>query len=338
MEPTKQLGTLETVLLRTVWGHEALDFTPWLSEKNNISLLSKTLDIDIEVLETEKYVGPFHMDIFGRDNRSGFPVIIENQLETTDHTHLGQIITYAAGMDSGIMIWIAPDFTNEHRAAIDWLNKITGDNFNFFAVRVELFKIGDSLPAPRFSIVSGPNDWTEYIRDKVIKIGISPVQVLSLDYWTAFKKFVDSSPSQIRCSKPLPQTQLNILTGNSPIRISATIEPNNNRIKAFLWVSGRGDTIPKRIAAFGLLKEKYSSELSKLFGNDLIWDERPTRGWDEVNIATTFDPNNTETWDQQHTWLKAQLEKMVGFFNEHLKDLRIDDVVASQTPSPDGKV
>lgn len=325
MDNPIKLGVLEPVKLRDVWGNEALNFTPWLAEKSNIVLLSKTLDIDIEVLETEKYVGPYHMDIFGRDNRSGFPVIIENQLEITDHSHLGQIITYAAGLESGIMIWIAPSFTNEHRAAIEWLNRITGDNFNFFAVLVELFRIGDSLPAPRFSIVSGPNEWTEYIQDKVKKIGTTPVQVLSLDYWTALKKLIDASQSPVLCSKPKPQTQFDILLPASPFRISATIEPNDNRIKVSLWVSGRGDKMPKRNAAFGLLLEKFGHELEMIFGKDLVWDIRPTRSWDEVNISASYDPKNTDTWEQQHTWLKTQLEKMVGFFNANLKDLVIEE-------------
>jgi hypothetical protein len=325
MDNSIQLGTLESIRVRDVWGHEALDFTPWLAEKSNIALLSKTLDIDIEVLETEKFVGPYHMDLFGRDNRSGFPVIIENQLEQTDHSHLGQIITYAAGLDSGIMIWVTPSFSDEHRAAIEWLNRITGDNFNFFAVQVELFKIGDSLPAPRFSIVCGPNNWTEYLQDKVRKIGTTPTQALSLDYWTALKKLIESSKSPVRCSKPLPQTQFNMLLPVSPFKISATIEPNANRIKVFLWVSGRGDTIPRRNAAFRVLQEKFSSELTRIFGKDLTWDIRPTRDWDEVNISAAYDPKNTDTWEEQHAWLKTQLEKIVGFFNANLKDLVIEE-------------
>lgn len=325
MDDGEKLGTLKRVPLRNIWGNETVDFTPWLAEKKNIRLLGETLGIDIEVIEQERYVGQYRADIYAKEVNTGKYVLIENQLEITDHSHLGQIITYASGLDTGIIIWISPKFTEEHRAAIDWLNRITNDNINFFAVEIELWKIDNSLPAPKFNIVCSPNDWTKTIQDEIRSLQFSSDKKLYFEYWIAFKKFVESSESTIRCDKPSPGDQMNLLMGNGPFRISANIEPANNVIKALLFVSDKS-AASKRTALFTLLQEKFGSQLLELFGQDLIWNLQPEKKWDAVYVEAIFDPKDQNSWAQQHTWFKEQLEKMVTFFNTNLKDLQIDEI------------
>ncbi len=144
--------------LRSIWPHEANDFTPWLA--SNINLLSEALGIDdIEVLGLEEPVGSFSLDILGRETGTGRIVIVENQLEPTDHGHLGQVLTYAAGLDTKIVVWVSPDVRDEHREAIHWLNAQTGDDVGFFAVQVELWRIGGSPLAPRFNLVAEPSEF-----------------------------------------------------------------------------------------------------------------------------------------------------------------------------------
>lgn len=153
------LGKLEKVELREAWVTEAGDFTPWLAQPENIQLLGETIGLeDLELAGQEQAVGPFRADIVCHATTDNSLVLIENQLERTDHNHLGQLMTYAAGLQAVTIIWVAAHFTDEHRAALDWLNDITDDTFNFFGLEVELWKIGDSSPAPKFNVVSQPND------------------------------------------------------------------------------------------------------------------------------------------------------------------------------------
>ena len=151
-----QLGQIEEVDLREIWQNEAGDFTPWLAK--NLNLLGEALHLDLALVEAEGQVGPFAVDIVA-DAGSGV-VVIENQLERTDHTHLGQLLTYAAGRDARLLIWITPDFRDEHRAALDWLNHWTAEEIEVYGVQVRAIRIGDSLPAPEFRPVSFPNTWS----------------------------------------------------------------------------------------------------------------------------------------------------------------------------------
>jgi len=148
------LGRLEQVELRTIWVNEAVDFTPWLARPENISELAKTLGLELEVEGQEGPVGPFRADILCKDVGTDAWVLIENQLEKTDHGHLGQLLTYAAGLQAVTIVWVAARFTEEHRAALDWLNEITKDDVRFFGLEIELWKIGSSPAAPN-SILSG---------------------------------------------------------------------------------------------------------------------------------------------------------------------------------------
>ena len=157
------LGRLTRVELRDIWLSEASDFTPWLAGEENLAVLSEALAIDLELEAQEKSVGPFRADILCKDIGTGAWVLIENQLERTDHNHLGQLLTYASGLEAVTIIWIAARFTEEHRSTLDWLNKITDDSFRFFGLEVELWKIGSSPAAPKFNIVSKPNDWSRSV-------------------------------------------------------------------------------------------------------------------------------------------------------------------------------
>lgn len=158
------LSRLQRVDLREAWKSEPADFTPWLARPENLQLLGESLGIQLELDSTEKSVGPFAADILCRDPVSEQWVLIENQLEQTDHTHLGQIITYSAGLNAVTSIWIAAQVVEQHRAALDWLNEITAEGTNFFGVEVELWRIGESPEmAPKFNIVSKPNAWSKQI-------------------------------------------------------------------------------------------------------------------------------------------------------------------------------
>jgi hypothetical protein len=153
----QQLGVLKTIDARQIWEHEARDFTPWL--RANIGLLGAALGMDLDVVSSEVRVGPFAADLVAKDVSEDRWVVIENQLEPTDHAHLGQLLTYGAGTSAAVFVWISPEFRDEHRAALDWLNEHSDEHSVFFGVEVELVAIDDSRPAPNFKLVSSPNDW-----------------------------------------------------------------------------------------------------------------------------------------------------------------------------------
>jgi hypothetical protein len=181
------LGRLEKVEVRTVWVNEAGDFTPWLAKPENLKLLGDTIGLELELESVEKDVGPFRADILCKNTASSAWVLIENQLERTDHTHLGQLLTYAAGLEAVSIVWVAPRFTEEHRAALDWLNKVTSESVNFFGLEIELWRIGESPIAPKFNIVSQPNDWSKTVSDGARVIGavaVSETSQLQMKYWT----------------------------------------------------------------------------------------------------------------------------------------------------------
>lgn len=191
MAKTYGLGKIEKVALRKVWPHEALDFTKWLAEEENLAMLGSAVDIELELLETESPVGAFSVDIFAQESGSGRKVVIENQLEDTNHDHLGKIITYAAGKDAEVVIWVVAHARDEHKQAIEWLNQHTDSNFGFFLVEVELWSIDGSAPAPRFNIIEEPNEWTKNVK---LSEGLSETERVKLAYWTKYHEIADATP------------------------------------------------------------------------------------------------------------------------------------------------
>ena len=175
----KEIGKIEKVTITNVWPHEANNFTPWLAD--NLGLLGEELGMELELEGTEVPVGNFSLDILARDARSEAVVAIENQIAGTDHTHLGQLLTYSAGRNAGIVIWIATEFRDEHRAALDWLNEGTRDSLNFFGVEVQAVRIGDSLPAPLFRLAAAPNTWSKDVKEREAEV--TPTQEKYIRFW-----------------------------------------------------------------------------------------------------------------------------------------------------------
>jgi len=172
------LGRLEKVELRNAWQSGSGDFTPWLAREENLKLLGEAINIDLELEAEEKNVGPFRADILCRDTASDEHwVLVENQLERTDHSHLGQLLTYAAGLKAATIVWIAERFTGEHRAALDSLNEITGERFAFFGLEVELWPIGESPMGQKFNVVSKPNDSTKTVQSPASTGGREPSEI-----------------------------------------------------------------------------------------------------------------------------------------------------------------
>ena len=201
----KPLSTLQRVPLREAWKHEANDFTPWLAESENLNMLADVLHLgSLELVATEHWVGDFKLDILCTNGDD--QVIIENQLEKTNHSHLGQIITYAAGIGAKKVIWVAESFRPEHVAALEFLNQNTTDDLSFFAVELELWCIGDSPFAPKFEVVARPNDWVKSGREQArVAVTSTPTKQRLLKFWGALTSYIAAhAPKHSSAETPAP--------------------------------------------------------------------------------------------------------------------------------------
>lgn len=270
-----ELGKLEKVDLRKAWPDEAGEFTPWLAQEDNIKLLGDTIGVELEVETQEKDVGPFSADILCKDTINGHWVLVENQLEKTDHKHLGQLLTYAAGLDAGIIIWISERFTDEHRAAIDWLNEITEEEINFFGLEIELWQIGNSPKAPKFNIISKPNEWSKTIRTTSKMADLSETKKLQMNFWTEFSQYMEDKGSFVRCTKPSPHHWMDHALGRSGIKLSSVASMFNSETNA-MDAEIRAEVVithkdSKKI--YAMLEEK-KDYIEKEIGESLTWYKR----------------------------------------------------------------
>ncbi|HEY3283119.1 MAG TPA: DUF4268 domain-containing protein [Armatimonadota bacterium] len=327
------LAQLERVDLREAWLSEAQDFTPWLAQEASIALLGKTIGMELEVEAQEQRVGPFRADILCKDTLTDAWVLVENQLERTDHTHLGQLLTYAAGLSAVTIVWVAAEFTDEHRATLDWLNEITDDRFNFFGLQIELWRIGDSPSAPRFNVISRPNDWTRRVAGAAHAIregNLTPTQQVCLDYWTSFRDFLSNSGSPLRSQKPLPQSWTLFALGRSNLYLMATISNRGQWVSASLVLSG-----PDAKGHFrALLQERQEIDLG--LGGQAEWREMPEKKESHIVLRLPqTDPSDQEQWPVQHQWLRQSLERLRQVFGPRVRGLvPVDRLV--EAPDPEG--
>lgn len=233
------LGKIEKIEdLRTIWKHEAKDFSSWLSQDENLELLSEAIGIDIVLEEKESSVGNFSVDIFALEEGTGRKIIIENQLEDTNHDHLGKIITYASGKGAEVIIWIVKRARDEHRQAVEWLNQHTDENVGFFLIEIELWKIGDSLPAPMFKIVEQPNDWTKTIKSSQ---GLSDTKMLQLNFWQTFSDYAFNKHDfnkEFSKRKAQPQHWYSVTLGKPSYHLSFLVNTQKNIVSVEIYISG----------------------------------------------------------------------------------------------------
>ncbi len=305
----KQLGRLVRVELRDIWPSEASAFTPWLAQKENLDILGKTLGIDLELEAQERSVGPFRADILCKDIGTDHWVLIENQLERTDHNHLGQLLTYASGLEAVTIVWIAARFTEEHRSTLDWLNRITHESFRFFGLEVELWRIGDSLAAPKFNIVSKPNDWSQSIAQAARAIDdaeLSETRAMQREYWAAFDKVLaDRGGSIGGGKKPQPQAWMAYSIGRSHFTLNAVMVRPRRLVRAELFITGA-----KAKAFFHLLAAQ-KEEIERDLGLRLDWEELPEGIVSRISVSLSdADPEDKDDWARQHQWLAQRLNEM----------------------------
>lgn len=259
------IGKLERIDdLRTIWKHEAHDFSVWLAEEENLELLGDTIGLDISLIKLEEKVGGFSADIYADEENTGKKIIIENQLEDSNHDHLGKIITYASGTDASYVIWIVKRARDEHRRAIEWLNEHTTDDVNFFLLEIELWKIGNSEPAPKFNIVERPNNWAKEEKKSASQIPESNQK--SLEFWTAFNDYAAQNKpfmKEFSLRKASPQHWYDLSIGYSNMHIAMNLQFKKNTVDIGIY-------IPDDMTAYQKLYNS-KDEVENVLGENVIW-------------------------------------------------------------------
>ena len=314
------LGKLERVGLREVWESEAQHFTPWLAKEDNLAELGRAIGLELELVAKEQNVGPYRADLVCKDALTQGYVLIENQLDKTNHGHLGQILTYAAGLGAKAVVWVAERFTDDHRAALDWLNEITEEDFGFFALEIELWRIGDSPPAPKFNVVSKPNDWRRAVVDTARASGDMPERKrLYLRYWTEFREFLVQRPgTSLRPQKPSSDHWTSYAIGRSGFWLSASASVEKQRLGAEMFIRPP-DMDPKETFR-RLEKDKPAIEADA--GFSLEWQELPEAKGSRIVIYLSGVPLESEKdWPRQFEWLATRLEGLERALRKRVRAL-----------------
>ena len=308
-----ELGILKTVTPRQKWNNEARDFTPWLA--NNIGELNKALGIELEVENTEVAAGPYSADILAKDTGTDKYVVIENQIEKTNHDHLGKAITYASVLDASTIIWVATDFTEEHKKALDWLNDHTSDEISFYGVQVELWQIDDSRAALRFNIISKPNQAVRQAAMSKTTEDLSDKRKFQYDFWIKFKDKLVKSKKIPSLQTPRPQYWFDVTLGKSGIHISNTCNTEDDTVGVRIYI---GNKVADKILPY---LENKKEEIENAIGQKLIWNPSPDNR-DKViilNHSTNFsDPKKVE---EALNWLVDYTIKYRETFSKILKEM-----------------
>lgn len=259
-----KLGKLQEVDIRSVWKHEQYDFSKWLAEEDNIRELGDTLNLSLTDVETEKFVGNYRCDIICKDELTGKMVLIENQLDPTNHDHLGKIITYASGLDAAVVVWIVSSARDEHASAIEWLNKHTDDEISFFLLEVHAYKIGNSDPAPQFKIIEQPNDFVKTVKAITKNSDLNDSEKSRLEFWTQFNEVVDTKGKPFNKRKATTDHWYNVAIGSSEANISIDLVNKEHKIRVSLWIYDSKDIFDD------LLQKK--EEIENALGFELEWN------------------------------------------------------------------
>lgn len=294
--------------LRTIWKHEEKEFTPWLAE--NISLLGEALGLDLEVISIEHDVGAFSLDILAKDSSSGNIVAIENQLEITDHTHLGQIITYASGVDAKTVVWISKEVREEHRKAIDWLNQITNEEMEFFAVEIQLIQIDSSPPAPFFKVKASPNDWSKEQKAKVnSSAGVTDRQEYFHKFFTELLEIVHKEIPDLTNSKKVAYDAWKSFPSGISGCVYTIAFRAGNRVSCELYIdSGNKEKNKERFDKFYVQRDK----IEEILG-ELSWERLDDRK--ACRIAVYIDYTNDQ---DMLAWGIEKLKSFRECFKEYI--------------------
>ncbi len=313
------IGTLSPVDVREVWATEAGDFTPWLA--GNADLLGEALGMDLVHEQTEAAVGRYSADLVFREGSTDRVVVVENLFGPSDHDHLGKLIVYAAGLEAGYAVLLAPDFRDEHRAALDWLNSISAEDFGFFGIVLEAWRIGDSPPAPRLRVDVKPNNWSRSVQS-ARSAGLTDTQQVRLRFWSEFlPAFKEAHPGWTRATAPRTEYWMTFPSaGGGLAKYSAAFVAPKRRLRVEVYIDTGDQKTTKR--AFDALREK-QRQIDQTMGEELDWDRLDERRASRISLyfPDSIRVTDEERWPEARDWLIQAMGKMRGTFDPVLREM-----------------
>lgn len=295
----QQFAALESQDVREYWEHEAREFTPWVADQiraEEVSAVEDALALDLEVIQEEKSVGRYSVDILAEvvdDNRR---VIIENQLNPSDHDHLGKSIAYASGIDADIIVWIAPQFYDEHRDAIQWLNQNSREGVDLFALRLEVWRIGESAPAVRLNPIAQPSEWREKAQRSNEEL--SEMKQLQEEFWTQFRDRIKETGTRLSARKPKPQHWYNNPIGKNGMHLAFILNSRDNEIRSELVIKDDAE------AYWELAQEQ--EQINEQLNYELDWKEpeetRADKERSRIMFRQNADIEDTGRWNEYQEW------------------------------------
>jgi len=306
------LGKLVEVDIREIWKNEATDFTKWLASEENLSALGDEIGIGISLIKTEARVGAFSADILAEEEKTGRKIVIENQLEQTDHDHFGKLFTYGSGYNASILIWVCREVRDEHRQAIDWLNDRTDNDLHMFVIKMEVWKIGDSSPAPKFQIICSPNNWAKTV--KVIDPdNLSGTKLLQLEFWTEFNGYLQEIRSPLKSREPQPRYFYDVAIDGIPrtqAYLSLTVSLRSDFIRCEFYIRNNKELYHKMY--------KHKAEIEAELGYELIWEELPEAKASSIySKKENVKVKDRKTWQSSHKWLMETANKFSEVFPKY---------------------
>ena len=308
-----EIGRMMEVEVRKMWRRESQDFSDWLAKEENISYLNDILGLTLTDIQREVYVGPYHCDLFAKDESSDVKVVIENQLDKTDHDHLGKIITYAAGLKASVLVWIVGKALDEHKAAVEWLNNNTDIKVNFFLIELHAYKIGESKPAPKFEPVIVPNDFIKNGRSSSSGNNMTKGQSEALIFWERFNEILVQKGKPFNKRSAQAQHWYEVSIGTSKAHISIELLNSENKISLNIYIPDNKDYYD---ALFS-----YKDDIEKEFGDKFNWDRLDSKKASRIryflpNLILNFDDHSNydqliEETIRATAKLKKVLEKYV---------------------------
>jgi hypothetical protein len=319
-----QLGKLLRVDPRTVWSDEARHFTPWLAK--NLPLLNQAVGLEIELTGTEIAVGNFAVDIYGKEASTGLEVVIENQLAPTDHTHLGQLLTYAAGLDAKIIVWISPQVRDEHRQAVEWLNRQTPETISFFAVELELLQIDGSSPAANFKVVAQPSEFQRGVASESLQKRSRRELAYRAFFSALVQRINELHPGFTNVKSVGYQSWVSLGTGKTGIGLNvAVVRPNILRVEMYISTGDR----EKNQRWLEELREK-SPEIEEAIGQSLAWEQLPKDCRISLTYSKPVDPEQSQ--EDAIDWAAREAIHYREVFGPLIRSLSSDrDDVAEMT-------
>lgn len=309
-----QIGRLIKVNIKELWRHEQYDFSNWLSKEENIELLNDILGLTLIDVKKEVNVGAYRCDIVAKDETSDTVIVIENQLEASDHDHLGKIITYASGLSADFIVWIVKEARSEHRSAIEWLNNNTNKNINFFLIELHAYKIGNSIPAPKFEVIEMPNNFIKNTKLKTNDDVLSKSESSRLEFWTRFNEVLEERNKPFNPRKPSTDHWYSIALGTSKAHMNILLVSKDNYIGLDIQVNDNKEIFDK----LSLKKDIIENEIGLNFDWQRLDNKKASRIIYKINSLNFDDKSNYN--DLINTVIDRVLQ-IKPIFSKYLKEL-----------------